>query len=192
MCDYINTIDTNTKFIILMHPKEYRKTKNGTGHFTHKSLRNSKLFIGIDFSNNKEINSIINSSKNECYLLYPHEKAINLNKQDLKTNKNLVLFIIDSTWPCSKKILKTSRNIYSLNKISFDSQKISDFKIKTQPQKYCLSTIETTQYILELLNYQKIENIENISINNFIKPFEKMVEYQISCANTENKPRSKK
>ncbi|MEA3289204.1 MAG: DTW domain-containing protein, partial [Campylobacterota bacterium] len=41
MCEYTKPIATNTKFIILMHPKEFRKTKNGTGHFTHLNLSNS-------------------------------------------------------------------------------------------------------------------------------------------------------
>jgi DTW domain-containing protein YfiP len=38
-----------------MHPKEFKKTKNGTGHFTHLSLPNSELFMGIDFSDNDRI-----------------------------------------------------------------------------------------------------------------------------------------
>ena len=151
MCKYIKPIDTNTKFVILMHPKEYRKTKNGTGHFTHKNLNNSELFIGINFSNHSKINSIINNPENECYILYPSNHSINLNVQNLKTNKTIVLFLIDSTWPCSKKILRVSKNLQALKKVSFQSTKISDFKIKTQPDSYCLSTIESTKYVLELL-----------------------------------------
>ena len=52
ICEHvINPIKTNTKFVILMHPKEYRKTKNGTGHMTNNSLENCELHVGIDFSN---------------------------------------------------------------------------------------------------------------------------------------------
>lgn len=86
MCKYINPIDTNTQFIILMHPKEFKKTKNGTGHFTHISLKNSKLFIGIDFTNHKEINSIINNKQNNCFVLYPHQNSIKLNNQTIQQN----------------------------------------------------------------------------------------------------------
>ncbi len=67
-------------------------------------------------------------------------------------------------------------------------KKISNFKIKTQPNSYCLSTIESTQYILELLNRQKLENLKNNELIEFTKPFEKMVQYQIDCA-VEKKPR---
>ena len=98
MCKHINTIETNTQFIILMHPKEFKKTKNGTGHFTHQTLTNSKIFIGIDFTNHTKINEILNDTNKNCYVLYPDENSIKLNTQTIqKENKQNVIFIIDST-----------------------------------------------------------------------------------------------
>lgn len=181
MCEYMTTIDTKTKFVILMHPKEYRKTKNGTGHFTNKSLTNSEIHIGIDFSDNRRINQIIENKTNSCYILYPDKNSIKLNEEPIDTDKNIVLFIIDSTWACSKKMLRVSRNLKNLKRVSFKSNKESNFRIKEQPNSYCLSTIESTQYILELLNYHKVENIEEKKLALFTKPFDKMVEYQLSC-----------
>ena len=183
MCKYINTIDTNTKFIILMHPKEFKKTKNGTGHFTHLSLSNSEIFIGIDFNNNDKINSILNDKNNNCFVLYPGQNSISINNQSLEEDgKDIVIFIIDSTWPCSKKILAVSKNISKLQKISFVHSKLSQFKIKIQPNEYCLSTIESTQVVLELLNNHHIENIKSNELENFIQPFQEMVKYQVNCA----------
>jgi len=192
MCEYIDTIDTNTKFVILMHPKEFKKTKNGTGHFTHLSLKNSEIYIGIDFTYHKEINQLINDNNNICYVLYPGDDSIELNKQTIKEDgKNIVIFIIDSTWPCSKKILAVSKNIAQLQKISFTHNKLSQFKIKIQPNEYCLSTIESTQVILELLNYHNIENIDSKSLEKFILPFQEMVKYQVDCSidTKDRKPR---
>jgi DTW domain-containing protein YfiP len=182
MCQYIQKVETNTKFIIIMHPKEFKKTKNNTGRFTHQSLANSKIYIGIDFNHNDEINSIINNENNSCYVLYPDQNSIKLNHQTIqKENKKNVIFIIDSTWPCSNKILAVSQNISVLPKVSFEHNKVSAYKIKTQPNKYCLSTIESTLCVLELLNTHKIENISQNTLDNFLLPFEKMVEYQINC-----------
>lgn len=186
MCKYIEPIDTNTKFVILMHPKEYKKTKNGTGHFTNKSLNNSEIFIGIDFTNHKKINKILNDKDNECFILYPGEKSIKLNEESIKTKKDIVLFIIDSTWACSKKMLRESKNLKNLRKVSFKSTKLSEFKIKEQPASYCLSTIESTQYILELLNNHSLENIDKNSLEAFTKPFTKMVDYQLNCLEEKN------
>lgn len=165
-----------------MHPKEYRKTKNGTGHFTNKSLINSELLIGIDFNENDTINNIINNTNNECFLLYPDKTATNLSTTPIKTKKNIVIFIIDSTWPCSKKILRVSKNLQKLNKISFSSTIYSKFLIKTQPDKFCLSTIESTLEVLKLLKKYEVENINENILEEFTKPFTKMVEYQIECA----------
>jgi len=183
MCEYINKIETNTKFVLLMHPKEFKKTKNGTGRFTHISLPNSSLFIGIDFNKHPLINEMINNLNNNCFVLYPGLSSIKLNSVNIQEeNKTNIIFIIDSTWPCSKKILAVSKNISGLPKISFEHTKSSAFKIKTQPNPYCLSTIESTLCVLELLNQHKIENIEDKNFEKFLEPFTQMVEYQVECA----------
>lgn len=183
MCKYIKPIDTKTQFIIIMHPKEFRKTKNGTGRFTHLSLPNSKIYIGIDFTKNNQINSIINDPNNNCFVLFPSKNSIKLNTQTIQQkDKNNIIFIIDSTWPCANKVLAVSKNLAALPKLSFEHTKLSAFKIKTQPNKYCLSTIESTLCVLELLDFHHIENISQKSFDNFLKPFEKMVEYQVKCA----------
>lgn len=183
MCEYVNSIKTKTKFIILMHPKEFKKVKNGTGHLTHLSLTNSKLFIGVDFTNHKEINEIISTCKS--YILYPSKDAINISKQNIDSSlhvkKEVAIFIIDSTWSCSLKILRDSKNLQTLKHISFDSTRFSEFKIKEQPADYCLSTIESTLTILELLNKWDVENLDKKDLDKFLNPFYKMIEYQIKC-----------
>ena len=192
MCQYIQKIDTQTQFVIIMHPKEFKKTKNNTGRFTHQSLPNSQIFVGIDFNNNDIINELINDENNSCYVLYPGDDSVKLNHQTIQQeNKTNVIFIIDSTWPCSNKILAVSKNISALPKVSFVHDKSSAYKIKTQPNEYCLSTIESTLCILELLNKHEIENISQESLDNFLVPFHKMVEYQIDCIldSNSNNPR---
>jgi len=42
-----------------MHPKEYRKEKNGTGIMTALQLENSEIIVGVDFTNNDRVNEII-------------------------------------------------------------------------------------------------------------------------------------
>ncbi len=183
MCQYIHKIQTNTKFIILMHPKEFKKVKNGTGHFTHLSLSNSELFIGVNFTDNDAINKII--STHESFVLYPSQDAINLSTTDIKSKfpskKNMAIFLIDSTWSCSIKMLKESKNLQELKHISFTTNKLSQFKIKEQPENYCLSTIESTLCVLENLNKWRVEDIDKDDLENFLNPFCKMVEYQIKC-----------
>jgi len=181
MCQYINSFETNTKFIVLMHPKEFKKVKNGTGHFTHLSLKNSELFVGVDFTNHKRINEII--STYNSYILYPSQNALNLSKdsRDIDTGSGIAIFLIDSTWSCASKIFTKSKNLQNLKHMSFDSTKLSQFKIKEQPQDYCLSTIESTLTVLELLNAYGLENIEHKNLYNFLNPFNEMINYQLKC-----------
>lgn len=183
MCQHVKPIMTHTKFVILMHPKEFKKTKNGTGRLTHLSLPNSELYIDIDFSEHAAINSLIDDPKNLCYLLYPGKNTLDLTHHKIETEgKNIVIFILDSTWPCSVKMLRLSKNLQNLPRISFTHTKSSQFRIKEQPKEFCLSTIESTLSVLELLNDQGVEKIEEGGFETFLDPFTSMVEYQIGCA----------
>ncbi len=182
MCKYIKPVETQTRFVILMHPKEFKKTKNGTGHFTNLSLSNCEMHVGVDFSKNDKVNAIINDTSNACYVIYPSETSINLNTSNIaKVKKNTVLFLIDATWPCSKSMLVQSPNLDILEKVSFTHTKTSAFNFKRQPQEYCLSTMESTLCVLELLNEHQDETLDKRSLENFLLPFEKMVAYQVSC-----------
>lgn len=180
MCSHIKQIKTATKFVILMHPREFKKTKNGTGRFTHLSLSNSQLFIDIDFTNHEKVNEIINDEKNICFVLYPSKESLNIAAEKIDTqNKQLVIFIIDSTWACSVKMLRLSQNIRSLAHISFTHTKTSQFQIKEQPNEFCLSTIESTLSVLELFNAQGIEKLSQDALEQFLDPFKAMIAYQL-------------
>ena len=185
MCGHIRSIETKTKFIVLMHPKEFKKTKNGTGHLTHLSLPNSELFMGIDFSDNARINEII--ATHESFILYPSSHAINLSHENplsekaLHVNKPMAIFLIDSTWACSLKMMRESKNLHALAHISFEPTKRSEFKIKEQPLEYCLSTMESTLTVLELLSHWQIETIKHAQLEAFLTPFHAMIDFQLAC-----------
>lgn len=188
MCKYISPIKTKTKFIILMHTHEFKKIKNGTGHFTHLSLENSELYIDVNFANHKRVNELIKNENNNAYVLYPSDESIVLNNTKLSKNaKQNVIFLIDATWSVAKKLLRDSPNLQKLPKISFEHTKNSEFKIKEQPMDLCLSTMESTLCVLELLNKNEDENLSSNELDGFLEPFKKMVEYQLKCTTLENR-----
>ena len=181
MCDQVRPVHTQTLFIILMHPKEQRHIRNGTGHLTHLSLPNSRLFVGIDFSTHQALNTILKDPQNSCYILYPSDESIVLNNSSLGSDKKQLVFIlIDATWASAKKMLRVSKNLHTVPKVSFTHTKTSNFQIKEQPESYCLSTIETTQTVLELLNQNHDEKISQKALEVFLHPFDLMVQYQLS------------
>lgn len=176
-----------------MHDHEFRKIKNGTGHFTHLSLENSELHVGIDFSSHRRVNELINDQNNICYVLYPSNESLVLNHTHLRSEaKQNVIFLIDATWACSKKMLRLSTNLQKLPKVSFEHNKSSEFKIKEQPKELCLSTIESTLCVLELLNKNGDERIVQEELDSFLNPFREMVAYQLECIGADtNTPRFK-
>ncbi len=182
MCLYVHNIETKTKFIILMHIKEFKKTKNNTGRLTHLSLKNSELYIGESFAEHLHVNNLIDDEDNNCYVLYPSQNSLSLNNTCIShNNKTSVIFIIDSTWACSKKMLYLTPKLDALQKISFTHDKISQYQIKAQPEDHCLSTIESTLCVLELLNQDGTETITQNSLEKFLNPFIEMINYQLEC-----------
>ncbi len=190
ICKHINHIQTKTRFIILMHPKEYKKEKNGTGRMTNLQLENSEIIVGVDFTNNKRVNEILNNEKNSSFLLYPGEDTFNLSVRKSSEiisfmGNNPHIFILDGTWPCARKMLKLSKNLQKLKRVSFDNKIKSKFTIKQQPAPLCLSTIESVYTVLNSLNKGELEQCDT---KNFLVPFEKMIAHQIECMlDTNNK-----
>ena len=181
ICEHISPFHTKTRFIILMHPMEYKKEKNGTGHMTSLQLQNSEIIVGIDFTNNDRVNEILNHKKSSSFLLYPGKDNFNLSIRKSSEINSFMgndphIFILDGTWPCARKMLKLSKNLQKLKRVSFDNKIISKFIIKQQPGSLCLSTIESVYTVLNLLQKGDLEQCET---KNFLTPFEKMIEYQL-------------
>ncbi|WP_282038337.1 tRNA-uridine aminocarboxypropyltransferase [Saccharicrinis aurantiacus] len=198
ICKHTNPIQTNTRFIILMHPKEYKYEKNGTGRMTKLQLENSEIIVGVDFTENKRVNEILNNKANSSFLLYPGKENFNLSlRNGAEINSfmgtNPCIFVLDGTWPCARKMLKLSTNLQQLQRVSFDNEIKSKFIIKQQPESLCLSTIESVHTVLNLLNKGELEQCET---EGFLLPFEKMLEYQVECIlnphNNSYRPSTKK
>jgi len=166
-----------------MHPKEFRKEKNGTGHMTKLQLENSEIIVGVDFTKNRRVNEILSNEKSRSFLLYPGKDNFNISFAESSDVSPFMgdtphLFILDATWPCARKMLKLSTNLQNLKRVSFDNKINSKFIIKQQPEALCLSTIESVYTVLNLL---KESNFERCDTKNFLLPFEKMIEHQIKC-----------
>ncbi len=164
-----------------MHPKEYKREKNGTGRMTKLQLENSEIIVGVDFTDNKRVNEILSQSANSSFLLYPGKAAFNLSiSKSSETNSFMgedpCIFLLDGTWPCARKMLQLSTNLQKLRRVTFDNSIKSKFLFKQQPNAACLSTIESVHTVLNLL---KKAGFEHCDTEIFLRPFEKMIEYQL-------------
>ncbi len=148
---------------------------------TNLQLENSEIIVGVNFTNNNRVNEILTKENSCSFLLYPGKDNFNLSiRESSEINSfmgnNPHIFILDGTWPCARKMLKLSKNLQKLKRVSFDNKIKSKFIIKQQPESLCLSTIESVYTILNLL---KEGNLEQCETNSFLIPFEKMIEYQL-------------
>jgi DTW domain-containing protein YfiP len=162
---------------------EAKKEKVGTGRLTHASLPNSEIIVGIDFTNEPRVLELTSDDTKSCFVMYPGKAAINISSEkfDFDHNeKELVVFVIDATWPCAKKMMKLSSNLLDLPRLCFDPEVKSRFEIKQQPMEYCLSTIESVHYFLGALEEQGHEEL-NGAQENLLVTLKALVDYQIAC-----------
>jgi DTW domain-containing protein YfiP len=170
-----------------MHPKEAYRQKTGTGRLAALSLINSEIIIGVDFSLNKRLNRLI-SGEGDCaqyypVLLFPSKDAYFTDTPSFREvigTKKLLVILVDATWYLAEKILKLSTNLKHLPKLSFKNEYRSQFNIKLQPDPVCLSTIESSHYLIEELKTAGIVN-PTVDQSGLMKVFHQMVKFQQLC-----------
>ena len=184
-CKYMQPFDPGVKFVLLMHPKEAKHQRTGTGRMAHVGILNSEIIVGIDFTQNKRVCQLLADPQYFPVLMYPGDDAWNAKKEGLKAeigNKKLLVFIIDSTWFCSKKMIRLSTNIMSLPKISFYGKYESIFTFKREPQPEYISTIESCYYLIKEL--QEVEIVDKgINPECLMTAFKAMIKLQLQMEN---------
>lgn len=50
VCEVLKPFDPGIKFVFLMHPKEAKRQRTGTGRIAHAGLIDSEIIMGIDFT----------------------------------------------------------------------------------------------------------------------------------------------
>jgi DTW domain-containing protein len=186
-CEKISPIDTGIKFVFLMHPKEAYQQRTGTGRLTSISLLNSEIIIGIDFSENARLNELLSGkgdgSSYYPILLYPAKDAFFTDSKSFQKaigDKKLLIILVDATWFFAKKMIKLSKNLHGLPKLSFNKEYRSQFNFKKQPSPECLSTIESTFYLIEELRTSGIAK-PSADPSFLMTLFLDMVSYQNEC-----------
>lgn len=184
-CGAIVPMMTRTRFVFLMHPKEYKQEKAATGRLTHLCLANSELHMGAAFDCDEAVQALIADPKNFPVLLYPGRDALNLSAgaltRDALAGRRLVVFVLDATWSLARKMLKLSPSLQRLPRVMFNSTTArSRYVIKQQPQEGCLSTLEATHELLLTLERTGLDDYPLPA--QLLSLFDRMQEFQIRCA----------
>lgn len=186
LCNQIHPVDTGIKFVILMHPWEAYKQRTGTGRLTALSLKDSEIIIDLSFDNNRRFLELIHSDDYHPMVLYPGKEAYTAAGCDFSQaegNKKLLIFLIDATWVMARKMMHKSLSLQKLPRLSFDRPYTSRFYIKTQPAEHCLSTIESTYYLIRELQDAGLSDPEK-SVEGMMRVFDELNRFQMECRNS--------
>ncbi|WP_236919253.1 tRNA-uridine aminocarboxypropyltransferase [Ereboglobus luteus] len=195
-CPSIQPMDTRTRFVFLMHPKEFKTEKANTGRLTHLCLPNSKIYMGAEFDSHEEVRELLRDPRYYPVLVYPGPAAVNLSQPQtaLSTEtlggRTLLVLLLDATWAGARKMLRLSTSLQRLPRVMFTPTTPSRYVIKQQPQEGCLSTLETVHELLLAL--------ERAGLDTYSKPdqlltlFQRMQDFQIRCANDPSLPSYRK
>jgi len=186
---------TRTRFVFLMHPKEFKHEKAATGRLTHLCLSHSRIISGVGFDDNEEVRDLIGDPANFPVLLYPGREAVNLsppaNPPEVAENplagfraalggRTLTVFLLDATWALGRKMLRLSPRLQTLPRVMFTPSAPSRYVIKQQPHPSCLSTLEATHELLLALQQAGLDDYP--LPDQLLSLFQRMQDYQLRCA----------
>lgn len=183
-----------TKIVLLMHPKEWRRERCGTGRLTCLNIADAELLPGIAFDEHRRVRELIDDPGNFPVLLYPGRGSFDLSNPGMAerfagevSGRRVIAFLVDATWACSKAVLRESPGLMRLPRLMFTPRTPSRWLIKRQPGPLCLSTLETVHELLCTLESAGLENYPDK--RRLLDAFSRMQEYQLERASAGGKPR---
>jgi len=183
-----------------MHPKEFRRTRTGTGNLARLCLENSEILVGLDFENNQRLKDLLQDPQYQPLLMYPGEDAWNVKKEGFKELflgeefkgdspqdktplcKTPLILILDATWFCSKKMLEHNPFLLELPKLSFAGSYRSIFTFKREPSPECISTIECCYYMIKELQEAGLSPLDQ-DPQPLMNIFKAMIKLQLTAEN---------
>jgi DTW domain-containing protein YfiP len=178
-CAAVVPVRSEIEIVVLHHPMERRRSI-GTARMTHLCLTNSRIICGVNYSNHPSVQQILQDPKKVCFVLYPGPNSVNVEDQlppemieAKQQGLQVVVFVIDGTWASAKRMLRLSKNIQALPRISFYPTKTSEYQIRKQPESYCLSTVEAVHRVLGILE-------PTLDASNLLHVFRELVKTQLT------------
>lgn len=173
------------KFVILIHPLEVKR-RIATGRMSHLILQDSHLVQGEDYTDDKEVNAILEDPTLHPVILYPGRSSTDLSAMApneraslFPASKRLAVFVIDGTWNTARKMMHVSRNLHGIEQVRFSLPTPSRFRVRKQPAEGCFSTIEAIHQAIELIGPGRGFDLESRAHDNLMGVFDHLVEQQL-------------
>ena len=140
-----------------------------------QAIRNAKLVRGVEFEPVEILSAL---GGRDPYLLYPGKDAEDCSA--VRLDESSTVIVIDGTWDEAQKVLYRNPVLQSFPKVSFPAPPISNYRIRRQPKKHCLSTLESIAHLLQrnAVGWNLPE--KNVQYVGLLEAFDRMVEQQLS------------
>ena len=185
LCRFTRELDPGVKFVFLMHPKEAKRNRTGTGQLAHISLKDSEIIQGLDFSQNERLQTLLHDPKYFPMMMYPGAEAWNAKKEGFKEavgSRIPLIIILDATWFCAKKMIDHNPFLLDYPRLSFFGDYRSIFTFKHEPKPEYISTIESCYYMIKELQTCGLANAD-VNPEPLMDVFKEMIKFQLTAEN---------
>lgn len=174
VCNLIAPFQAHCNLLVLQHPHE-RKKYYSTVKLLRRAVTNVKLLRGCVFEAG-EIERAIGD--HQPYILYPSRDATPCDS--LQLHSSHVAIVVDGTWDEAGKIMFHNPILHRIPRITFAAPLESNYRIRKQPRKHYLSTIESVAYLLKFSARASGVEEKCTEYDTLLSGFSKMVEQQLS------------
>ena len=185
LCRFTKELDPGVKFVFLMHPKEAKRNRTGTGQLAHISLKGSEIIQGLDFSQNTRLQELLHDPKYFPMMMYPGVDAWNAKKEGFKEavgDRIPLIIILDATWFCAKKMIEHNPFLLEYPRLSFFGDYRSIFTFKHEPRPEYISTIESCYYMIKELQTCGLADT-SVDPEPLMNVFKEMIKFQLTAEN---------
>jgi DTW domain-containing protein YfiP len=173
ICASLRRISTQTRVVILQHPRESDVAIN-TARLVELQLERAERHVAIKLGEVPALTARLNDAAAPPILLYPGPDARDLAEEPPVGPVTLV--VLDGTWWQAKKLFQQNPELALLPRYSLSPSSPSRYRIRREPALHCISTIEAIGEALSLLEPAGFDR------EALLMPFEAMVEHQLHYA----------
>ncbi|MFM7213312.1 MAG: tRNA-uridine aminocarboxypropyltransferase [Verrucomicrobiota bacterium] len=175
-CVGLVPVETSTRIVFLQHPRESR-VAIGTARMAHLGLRQSELHEGIEFGGHPRIEELL--VQPGTALLFPGPGAVSPETLPVPPR---TLLVIDGTWPQARKMMALNPSLAALPRIGFMSRRPGNYRIRREPNRHCVATIEAVVEVLSVFERDPDRFVP------LLRAFDGMVDRQIAAKAARTEP----
>lgn len=154
LCHLVTLVDNDIHIVILQHPLEVKQSK-GSVTLLHQSLKNSQVIVGENFTDNIEVQRLLEHYHQQCAVLYPANDAVVLSVNNSNITTPKCLFILDGTWKKAYKMFMSNTWLQQLPHFTLENDIVGQYRIRKTTKKHALSSLEACCYALSVLEHQR-------------------------------------